>query len=229
MDRRNTPSVVQAVQAVLDAAENLAKELWSDNRRDEEEEDLCKAVQELCAAQEESLANLDRGSLVARAYQDMLFLAHEALENAGPLSGDDWRISGDDIAKWQKAATAFRAMCSQKTETKSKYIDIALAAGEIDPRDPKNHGHPIWVTTGPACCPSIVCAQLLAYSATHALLPVGRSGPIVCIWGYSVYRRVPGFRTLGKSIEELDSAIFWRDQFDALDYLRVITTPRKVK
>ena len=51
------------------------------------------------------------------------------------------------------------------------------------------------------------------------------------IWGYSVYRRSPGYRTLGQSAkkwsEVSNMAIYFDDQEEALDYLRKSTKPHK--
>lgn len=51
------------------------------------------------------------------------------------------------------------------------------------------------------------------------------------IWGYSVYKRVPGYRTIGAGAEEwskrYNMAIYFDDQEEALDYLRKSTKPHK--
>ncbi len=99
------------------------------------------------------------------------------------------------------------------------------STGEIDPRDPYWHGRPLWVIYGPKCHPTFICAKLRAYDAAHIIQPVGRPGANVCIWGYSVYRRVPGFRTMGTGIETLDDPHFFSVQDEALSYLRKLTTP----
>lgn len=50
------------------------------------------------------------------------------------------------------------------------------------------------------------------------------------IWGYSVYRRSPGFRTLGLSLKEwrkeVESPKFFEHQVHALSHLADITTPK---
>jgi hypothetical protein len=99
------------------------------------------------------------------------------------------------------------------------------STGEIDPRDPYWHGRPLWVIYGPKCHPTFICAKLRAYNEKHALQPLGTAGPNVCIWGYSVYKRVPGFRTMGTGIEGLDAPHFFADQDEALGYLKKLTTP----
>ena len=51
------------------------------------------------------------------------------------------------------------------------------------------------------------------------------------IWGYSVYKRVPGYRTLGVDVEQWSAGnkitIYFDDQEEALDYLRKSTKPHK--
>jgi hypothetical protein len=104
------------------------------------------------------------------------------------------------------------------------------ATGTFDPFDPANHGKPLWITYGVDCFPQIVCAKLLAYGPKHNLLPVGERGAYVCIWGYSIYKRQPAFRTLGtrldKWIDRHDFVRFYEDQEAALDDLRTLTRPR---
>lgn len=102
----------------------------------------------------------------------------------------------------------------------------------INPMDPTHHGKPLWVVHGPTCNPSIVCAKLFAYSSEHVLLPVGQAGPHVAIWGYSIYKRKPGFRTLGCDVikwsaRDKPAARFYTDQDEALADLRRITTPKE--
>jgi len=102
----------------------------------------------------------------------------------------------------------------------------------IDPTDPAHHEKTLWVVHGPTCQPSIVCAQLRAYSADFNLLPVGQAGDHVCIWGYSVYKRVPGFRTLGIRLSKFEGehkARYYTEQEEALSYLRKITKPRAAR
>jgi len=55
------------------------------------------------------------------------------------------------------------------------------------------------------------------------------------IWGYSVYKRSPGFRTLGQSVNAnqfgdwvgQNKAKFFLTQEEALKYLADLTTPKK--
>ena len=103
----------------------------------------------------------------------------------------------------------------------------------IDPYDPTNHGKPLWVVFGEECFPEIICCKLMAYSESHALLPIGTKSPHVCIWGYSTYRGESGFRTLGANLKMWSSRsglgpLFFDTQAEALDKLRELTTPRCV-
>jgi hypothetical protein len=102
---------------------------------------------------------------------------------------------------------------------------------KIDPLDPANHGRPLWIVYGHACMPSLICAKLRAYTEAHAVLPVGTAGPVVCIWGYSVYKRKPGFRTLGLDLREWSKRstigpTFYDTQDEAIERLRKLTKPR---
>ena len=101
----------------------------------------------------------------------------------------------------------------------------------IDPMNPANHGKPLWVVYGSTCAPIVMCCKLLAYSATHTPIPPGEAGPKVCIWGYSVWKRVPGFRTIGMNVAEWQRReramppIFFDSQDAAFEKLRELTTP----
>ena len=98
----------------------------------------------------------------------------------------------------------------------------------LDLHDAENHGRHVWAVYGPECAPSIICATLRAYTSTHGLLPVGQPGAVVCIWGWSVYRRKGGFRTLGVDAEKWKAehdATFYASQETALARLRHLTTP----
>lgn len=95
--------------------------------------------------------------------------------------------------------------------------------------DPANHGKPLWVVFGSRTWPQIICVKLFAYSVDHVLLPVGEKGPNVCVWGYSVWKREAGFRTLGTDVCEWAKARklceFYDTQDEALDRLRKLTKP----
>jgi hypothetical protein len=79
---------------------------------------------------------------------------------------------------------------------------------------------PVWVVYGHECFPQLVCAKLNIPPADGH----------VCIWGYSVYRRKPGFRTLGirlgTFISEHNVCELYENQDEAIERLRAMTTPR---
>ena len=85
----------------------------------------------------------------------------------------------------------------------------------IDPFDRQNHNKPLWVLFGSEAWPQVLCARIHGY------------GP--SIWGYSVYRRSPGFRTLGRDlrawISEQERALFFDDHDAMLAELKKWTTP----
>lgn len=102
---------------------------------------------------------------------------------------------------------------------------------KFDHLDPANHGRPLWFVYGAKCFPTIVYAKLVAYDANLRRLPVGERGPMICIWGYSVYRGEPGFRTLGTNFEEWArqstlKPYGFADQEEALALLRRLTRPK---
>lgn len=89
---------------------------------------------------------------------------------------------------------------------------------EIDPA--KHLDTPLWAVYGPDCFPTMFCCKVLNHPTCG-----------LTIWGYSIYRREPGFRTLGQSLQvwrddEGKRAKFFARQDDALMHLSKITTPR---
>jgi hypothetical protein len=97
---------------------------------------------------------------------------------------------------------------------------------KVDYKDETCHGKPLWLVYGINCFPSIICCKL--ESKLHGY---------TVIWGHSVYRRAPGFRTLGQNIEtwmETERTLYSAEFFDfydtqeeALERLRKLTTPGK--
>ena len=78
---------------------------------------------------------------------------------------------------------------------------------------------PFWVVYGPQCFPQSFCAVLVDYN--HGL-------PDTAIWGYSVYKGVPGFRTLGQDVYtwiEKHEARLFETRDGALSYLLELLTP----
>lgn len=92
-------------------------------------------------------------------------------------------------------------------------------APPIDATLPEFHNRPLWCVYGPQCFPTMFCCKILHH-------PQG----CLTIWGYSVYRRQPGFRTLGRDLSEWAAdheAVFFAEQIHALQFLANITTPAK--
>lgn len=112
-----------------------------------------------------------------------------------------------------------------------KHRSAAAELFKLDPLDVANHGKPLWVVYGPSrFWPQILCCKLLAYDKRHHLLPVGHTGHSVCIWGYSVWRGQPAFRTIGTDVmgwatRQEWGPFFYDQQGYALDHLREVTTP----
>lgn len=80
----------------------------------------------------------------------------------------------------------------------------------------------MWAVYGPESFPSLICCRVLNHPTC---------GPT--IWGYSVYRRQPGFRTLGQDLKiwemSHDWVYFFNDHDKALAFMKIITTPRNPK
>jgi len=89
-------------------------------------------------------------------------------------------------------------------------------------QNPDCWNKPLWVIYGYDCFPSILCCKI-------------NNGNI---WGFSIYRRSPGFRTLGMNLEtwynEEGKAHtqmvpeFYDDHEEALEKLRKITSHPKL-
>lgn len=90
---------------------------------------------------------------------------------------------------------------------------------EIEPTSRKYWDTPLWVVYGHDCFPTMFCCKVLNHASCG-----------LTIWGYSVYRRQPGFRTLGQDLlewrNEVEKPKFFARQEDALAHLGKITTPR---
>lgn len=94
----------------------------------------------------------------------------------------------------------------------------------VDPALPENHNRDLWLVYGVECMPTILCCRI------EGLL---HNEPI--IWGYSVYRGEPGFRTLGRNVLDWMKALeekygwslweFYLNQDQAFLRLRELTTP----
>lgn len=92
----------------------------------------------------------------------------------------------------------------------------------IDPSLEAHLGKPVWCVYGPDCFPSVICCKILDHPHDG-----------LSIWGYSIYRRSAGFRTLGKNLDtwmdDNTNVKFYEFLDDALDALRVLLTPRRIK
>jgi hypothetical protein len=87
----------------------------------------------------------------------------------------------------------------------------------IDPWDSQYHYRPIWCVYGPDSFPTVFCCQL-----THSCGSLN-------VWGYSVYRRSPGFRTVGRELAGWvaeKGAVFFAEQSGALAHIAKLTTPK---
>lgn len=87
----------------------------------------------------------------------------------------------------------------------------------IDVQDQANWNKPLWFVYGSEFYPQMLCAKLSDTAGGLA------------IWGYSVWQRQPGFRTIGMNFSTWNvySMCFVFDQQqDALDFLKTITTPK---
>lgn len=88
----------------------------------------------------------------------------------------------------------------------------------VDPKEDKFHHIPLWgVTVTHKGLASMQC------------LMVRLNAGALTVWGYSEWKRSPGFRTLGIRLEEFmaahDGCQFFTDHGEALDALQVATTP----
>lgn len=87
----------------------------------------------------------------------------------------------------------------------------------IDPTLTEHHNKILWCVHGPDSFPTMICCVIKTASRNPS------------IWGYSVYKRSPGFRTLGREVISdwiaSNNAKFFLSQDAAFDYLRELTTP----
>lgn len=101
----------------------------------------------------------------------------------------------------------------------AKLIKAELLDKIIDPHNPVYWDKPLWVVYGYDCFPSVVC------------LMINNASGIPSVWGYSIYKKAAGFRTLGQRltswIENNVPVFFFDKQEDAIAYLNFILTPKK--
>lgn len=86
----------------------------------------------------------------------------------------------------------------------------------IDPFDPQYWDKPLFVVYGSSAFPSLLCCKVLHRTTYPDKDP--------CIWGFSIWRRTPGFRTLGIKLEtwverETDPR-FYLSQEEAFEAIR---------
>ena len=89
----------------------------------------------------------------------------------------------------------------------------------IDPLNPENFNIPLWAIYGVSIYwPNVLCCRINNASGAPS------------VWGYSVWKRSPGFCTLGRNVAEWSSGHefchFFSSHSHALDYLKEITTPK---
>ena len=91
------------------------------------------------------------------------------------------------------------------------------ALNVISAYDPEHRATPLWVIFGHVneACPRVICVLVSDGAPT--------------VWGYSIWKRSPGFRTLGISldsfIERHRDCIFFARKEDALAKLSELMTP----
>lgn len=99
---------------------------------------------------------------------------------------------------------------------------------KVDPLDEANHDKPLWLVYGHEAWPSFLCCKI----------NLKRHGYPV-IWGFSVYRRSPGFRTIGQDVRTWMQATtdrmgytlweFYDNQDEALARLKKLTDCSKAR
>ena len=94
--------------------------------------------------------------------------------------------------------------------------------------DEESHNKPLWCVYGVNCFPSIICCTL---KKSH--------DDKIIIWGFSIYKRSPGFRTLGVEVDawikrqknDLGYELFefYDVHEEAIERIRKLTTPKHMK
>lgn len=91
------------------------------------------------------------------------------------------------------------------------------AKNEIDPLDMQFHDIPLWCVYGYDCFPEIMACKLNYNGGLN-------------IWGYSVYKRQPGYRTLGQDVQKWMKRYimvkFFAKQEDAIMFISNLVTPK---
>jgi len=95
----------------------------------------------------------------------------------------------------------------------------------VDYKDESCHDKPLWLIYGHDSFPSILCCKLNLKLHGYTV-----------IWGYSIYRRSPGFRTLGQAVDTWINKgksthgyslyEFYDNHDEAIERIRALTTPK---
>lgn len=93
------------------------------------------------------------------------------------------------------------------------------AENSIDPTAPQYRDVPLWCVYGYDCFPEIIACTVHDHGQYS-----------LCVWGYSVYRRQPGYRTLGRELQAWMSQYkmveFFAKQEDAIMFINKLVTPK---
>ena len=85
---------------------------------------------------------------------------------------------------------------------------------------------PLWCVYGPDCFPTMFCFKLRSWTSDNIDFQHLNG---IYIWGYSIYRGEPGFRTLGLNFENwkesINNPLFFETSEEACKYLKVLVTP----
>lgn len=90
----------------------------------------------------------------------------------------------------------------------------------IEPTDSRYFNMPLWCVYGHKAFPSIIACIIRDH---------GQYG--LAVWGYSEYRRSPGYRTLGQELSKFaaanDICEYYSSHDEALARIKELTTPKK--
>ena len=93
---------------------------------------------------------------------------------------------------------------------KERYKDLCKLAMGVDPT--KQIDKPLWVVSGPSCFPQLTLVTIKNHPTCG-----------LTVWGWSIYRRCRGFRTIGLSLSayigQNENAKFYLNRQHAFDRL----------
>lgn len=126
-----------------------------------------------------------------------------------------------------------KAFVEHRDEVRKEIFGEVVKYEEIDPRDTMFTNVPLWCVYGYDFCPQVMACKI-SRAHIEAAKAAGRDyvhmGP--AILGYSVFKRQPGYRTLGQDLahwlnshETHKTAKFFISQREALAYLSDLLTP----